>query len=295
MNEFTFRYSYGGDGFVFVELSEEMRLDANFRSLAIANKLRERDIEGVIDICPGNGSCLIQLDPMILHPDTLIEELKGIEQHTKDLSEIEIVSRVVDVPILFNDPWTHEVAMRFRDRHQEKEIGDFEYSAQVNGFTNHADFIEALTRAPYLITMLGFVPGLGTSFQLVPRDQQIQTPKYLRPRTFTLERTFGFGGAFACIYPVQGAGGYQMLGMAPAPVFDKTQRLADFTESMVFPRQGDIFRYRPIDLDEFESIRKEVEDGSFKYRMKRITYTPDQVIGNLARFTEDVMRGLYND
>ena len=47
------RYSYGGDEFVFAELSEAMSLGVNFRAMAITNKLQEESIEGVVDICPG--------------------------------------------------------------------------------------------------------------------------------------------------------------------------------------------------------------------------------------------------
>ena len=41
------RYSYGGDEYVFVELSEAMSLKVNFRAMAITNKLREENIPGI--------------------------------------------------------------------------------------------------------------------------------------------------------------------------------------------------------------------------------------------------------
>jgi urea carboxylase len=289
------RYEYGGDEFVFVELAEGMSLEANFRGMAITRKLKENNWPGIIDICPGNASYMVRVDPEVMHPDELIKELKELEKSVFDLSDITINSRIVDVPILFEDPWTHEALMRFRDRHQDPSVTDLEYAARINGYPSKETFIEAITSYPFLVTMVGFVPGLPFCFQMVPREQQIEVPKYVRPRTFTPERAFGFGGAFACIYPVQGAGGYQLFGVAAAPIYDKDQRLPDFKDSLAFPRQGDIFRYRGITLNEYDSIQKQVEDGTFTYRIKDVTFTPDEVMANPKLFSEKMIGRLYHD
>lgn len=289
------RYEYGGDEFLFVELSEEMNLEANFKGIAITRKLRERNLPGIIDICPGNASYMVRIDPDQIHPHRVIQELKDAENSLSGLGDIVIESRIVDVPILFEDPWTHDALMRARDRHQDPNSTDLEYGARINGYSNKQDFIEALTSYPFLVSMVGFVPGLPFCFQMVEREKQIEVPKYVRPRTYTPALAFGFGGAFACIYPVQGAGGYQLFGIAAAPIYDLQQRLPDFSDSIVFPRQGDIFRYRSITMEEYEAIRQQVEAGTFKYRTKDITFTPQEVLVNPKSFSEQVMGRLYHD
>lgn len=295
MQELKPRYDLGGDEFIFVELAQEMSLEANFRGIAITQKLREKNIEGVVDICPSNASYMVRIDPEVIHPHKMIEELKEIDKSIEDLSDIQIESRAVDVPVLFEDPWTHEAVMRFRDRHQDPESTDLEYLARINGYDSKEDFIKAITDSPFIVSMVGFVPGLPFCFQVVPREQQIEVPKYVRPRTFTPERTFGFGGAFSVIYPVQGAGGYQMFGIAPAPVFSQDTRLPDFKDSIVFPKQTDLFRYRAITREEYDSIREEVEAGTFKYKTCDISFKADEVIEDPKKFSEMVMRRLYND
>ena len=286
------RYEYGGDEFIFVELSEEMSLEVNFQAFAITQKLREENISGVLDICPSNASYMIRIDPDQIKQDELIAKLKEYEKNIS-LDELEISSRMVDVPILFDDPWTHETLMRFRERHQDPSSTDLEYSARINGFESKEDLIKAITDSPYLVTMIGFVPGLPWGYQMVPREQQIEVPKYVRPRTFTPERAFGFGGAFTVIYPVQGAGGYQLFGTAAAPIFEKDQINHDFKDSLTFPKLGDIFRYRSITMGEYESIRKEVEDGTFRYLTKDITFKPQDVLDDPKEFSEEVLRRLY--
>ena len=287
-------YEYGGDEFIFVQLSEEMSLESNFTGMAITRKVMERQIDGILDICPSNASYMIRFNPDIVDPAALMDELKEIER-TTDPFDVTISSRLVDVPVLFEDPWTHEALMRFRDRHQDPEATDLQYSARINGYDNTEDFIAAITSAPFLVSKIGFVPGLPWCFQMVQREKQIEVPKYVRPRTFTPERAFGFGGAFSVIYPVQGAGGYQLYGIAPAPIYQKEQTLPDFKDSMVFPQQGDIFRYRSINRDEYDDIRKQVENGTFTYQKKDFTFTPKEVLADLESFSENVMRRLYHD
>ncbi|MCZ2258195.1 5-oxoprolinase subunit B family protein [Sporosarcina sp. G11-34] len=287
------RYEYGGDEFIFVELSEEMSLEVNFQAMAITKRLREESLAGIVDICPSNASYMVRFDPDTVHPNSLIEKLKELE-NTVSLDDFEISSRIVDIPILFDDPWTHEALMRFRDRHQDPTATDLEYAARINGFESKEELIKAITDSPYLVSMIGFVPGLPWCYQMVPREQQIEVPKYVRPRTFTPERAFGFGGAFAVIYPVQGAGGYQLFGISATPIFDKDQRSYDFKESLTFPRQGDIFRYRSIEMKEYEEIRKTVEEGTFRYLTKDITFSPKTVLNNPKGFSEDVLRRLYS-
>ncbi|MBM7649828.1 urea carboxylase [Bacillus ectoiniformans] len=293
--EHTIRYEYGGDEFVFVELSESMNLEAMFKGMAITNKLRDKELSGIVDICPGNASYIIRVDPEVLHPRDLMEKLKQLEHSIGDYKDLTIQSRLVDVPVLFEDPWTHEALMRFRANHQDPDSTDLEYSARINGYESKEELIEAVSGYPFLVSMVGFVPGLPFSFQLTSQEKQIEVPKYVRPRTFTPERAFGFGGAFAVIYPVDGAGGYQLFGRAPGPILDVEQKLSDFSDSMVFPRQGDILRYRSINREEYDSIRKEVESGKFKYLTKDMIFTPGEVMEDPELFAEKVMRRLYHD
>lgn len=288
------RYEYGGDEFVFVEIDQAMSLEANFKAMTITAALAERGLDGVVDICPSNASYLIRLDPEKLHPKDLVEELRGLEKSAAELSSDHVLpTRVVDVPVLYDDPWTRETLLRFRDRHQDPEATDLEYAARINGFDGVPQLIDALSGAPYIVTMLGFVPGLPFCYQMVPRDRQIEVPKYVRPRTDTPERAFGYGGAFAVVYPVRGAGGYQLFGMAPAPVFDRTQSLPDFADSIVFPRSGDIFRYRAIDQTEFDEVRRAVEAGTWRYRIREFEFRPAEFLADPDAVNNELLEVLY--
>lgn len=285
------RYEFGGDDYVFVELAEEMSFDANFKAQAITTEIRNRGIEGLVEIAPSNASYLIQFDPGVLSPHELIEELKAVEREI-DLTDYQWEAEVYEIPVFYNDPWTHETVMNFRDRHQDPDSTDLEYSARINGFDSAEAFIEHHAGAPHMVTMVGFVPGLPFCFQMVPRDRQVEVPKYVQPRTNTPSRAIGFGGAFTAIYPVTGAGGYQLYGRTPVEVLDVDQELADFEESMVLPDPGDILNFRRIDRAEYDAIREEVEDGSYRYTRGSVEFLPGEFFEDPDGYNERLLEVL---
>ena len=231
------RYTYGGDEFFFCEIDEAMSFHANFKALAICQELGRRNVEGIVEICPANASYLVRLDPDVIHPDALLAQLKEISASV-DTEHLRFASRVIDVPAYYDDPWTREVLMKFRDRHQNPEGTDLEYVARINGFATEQEFIEAHHGAPYYVSMVGFVPGLPWCYQMMPRERMLEVPKYLRPRTDTPALALSHGGAFAAIYPVRGPGGYQLFAICPVPIFDPKEELPDFQDSFVFFRAG---------------------------------------------------------
>lgn len=273
------RLSFGADEFVFVELSEAMSLGRTLQVIAITDELRHRNLTGLLDVCPAHVSYMLRVAPEVLDPRTLVQTLDAIHAACGSTGHVSIRGRLIEIPVLYRDPWTVETLMRFRDRHQAADMDDLEYSARANGFHDVRDLVDAHSASPWIATFIGFMPGNAECYQLVPSDRQLQTPKYLRPRTDTPERALGHGGAFTTIYPVRGAGGFQLFGRSAVPVFDPKQTLVDFAERIVLPRSGDIFKYRPIDMDEYEAIRRQVEDGSYRYRIHEVDF-------DLAQFTQ---------
>jgi urea carboxylase len=286
------RYSWGGDDHIFVELAEEMSLQANFRAMAITTMLREQRPDGVLDICPANASYQVRYNPDVLAPYTLMDLLHDIEKQVGDARDFTLPSRLVEIPVLYRDPWTTETLMRFRDRHQDPSVTDIEFAARINGYSSVEDFIDAHSGSPWFVSMVGFVAGLPFKFQMVPRERAIIVPKYLRPRTDTPKLTVGYGGCFGCIYSVRGAGGYQMFGITPAPIYDPTQTLPDFTEFMVFFRPGDIVKYTPIDRERYDSHAADVEAGTFRINARPVEFSLqgflDDPDGYNARLLEEL-------
>ena len=143
------------------------------------------------------------------------------------------------------------------------------------------DFIAAHSGSPWFVSMVGFVAGLPFMYQMVDRPRQLQVPKYLRPRTDTPKLTVGYGGCFSCIYSVRGAGGYQMFGITPMPIFDPEQKTSYLRDFMVFFRPGDIVKFKPIGRDEYDHTVAEVDAGRFAPTMRDVTF-------DLREFQKDI-------
>ncbi|MGQ7249990.1 5-oxoprolinase subunit B family protein [Halomonas sp. V046] len=286
------RYSAAGDEFLFVELDEAMTLEAFFRSISVTSGLRERRLPGVIEICPANASYQVRYDPDRLPLRRLIETLERLDAEVLGRSIQRLETRVVEVPVLYNDPWTHETLMRFRDRHQDPSGTDLEYAARINGFDSVDGFIQAHSGSPWFVSMVGFVAGLPFMYQMVPRERQIQVPKYLSPRTDTPKQTVGYGGCFSCIYSVRGAGGYQMFGVTPMPIYDPSANQPHIDDSMIYFRPGDIVKHRAIDREEYDAMVAQAEAGTFVPRSAPFVFDLDAFgddPGSVARRVEEVL------
>jgi urea carboxylase len=274
------RYSFGGDEHLFVECSDEMSMEAFFKSLSMTNAVRDSKIKGVTEICPANASFQIKFDPDIIHPDDILKEVQAIEGAAASAAP-RIKTRIVEIPVYYGDPWTHETLMRFRERHQEPSGTDLDYAARINHFGSVDEFVAAHSGSPWFVSMVGFVAGLPFMYQMVERRRQIEVPKYLRPRTDTPKLTVGHGGCFGCIYSVRGAGGYQMFGITPMPIFDPTQTTSYLRDFMVFFRPGDIVKFTSIGREAYDQAVEDVARGRFAPPIREVDF-------DLAEFQQDI-------
>lgn len=285
------RYTFGGEEHVYVEMDEEMSLDAFFKSLSMSNAVKDAAIEGVTEICPANASFQVRFDPDVIAPDQMMARLQQLE-HKADAAEKRLTTRIIEIPVLYRDPWTHETLMRFRERHQDPSGTDLDYAARINGFDSADQFIQAHHSQPWFVSMVGFVAGLPFLYQLVARDKQLQVPKYLRPRTDTPKQTVGHGGCFACIYSVRGAGGYQMFGVTPVPIYDPRQEVAHLRDFMVFFRPGDIVKWKPVDRAEYDAILAAVADGTYQPRIAQVEFDLDEFNADMTGTNAKLLEAL---
>lgn len=287
------RYSIAGDEHLFAEVSESMSLEAFFRAMAITRAVEQLALPGVLDVCLANASFQIRFDPELIHPLALLEQVKALESSTT--AERRIDTRIIEVPVLYDDPWTNETQARFRDRHQDPASTDLQYAARINGYEEVQAFIAAHSGTPWFVSMVGFVAGLPFMYQMVEQDRQLQVPKYLRPRTDTPKLTLGHGGCFGCIYSVRGAGGYQMFGVTPAPIYDPQQGLPYLQESMVFFRAGDIVQFKAIDRSAYDAAIAAVDAGRFDLRIRPARFDLDAFQADPQACIHALKEALHDD
>jgi urea carboxylase len=286
------RYSFGGDEHIFVEIDEAMSLEAFFKSLSMTRAIRESRISGVAEICPANASLQVKFDPDAIAPDDLLTEIKSLEAAAEKADPV-ISTRIIEIPVFYNDPWTHETLMRFRERHQDPSSSDLQYAARINGHAGIEDFVAAHSGSPWFVSMVGFVAGLPFMYQMVERKAQIEVPKYLRPRTDTPKLTIGHGGCFGCIYSVRGAGGYQMFGITPMPIYDPRQEISYLREFMIFFNPGDIVKFKPVGREAYDEAVREVDAGRFEPLIRPVTFSLDDFHAGPTAYNARLLETLH--
>ncbi|HZO62719.1 MAG TPA: carboxyltransferase domain-containing protein, partial [Gaiellaceae bacterium] len=117
---------------------------------------------------------------------------------------------------------------------------------------------------------IGFFPGLPFMFPLDPRDA-IFVPKYNPTRTWTPEGAVGIGGPCYAIYPVESAGGYQLIGRS-LPIYDVRARNQVFRENPLLLRAGDRVKFHRVTEEEVLEQFEAVHADTYRYRVEDATF-----------------------
>jgi allophanate hydrolase subunit 1 len=269
-------YRYAGDRAVQVEYGEMVfDLTLNFFVLAVNDALRHNRPDGLVETAPGFRSILVTYDPLELSTGDVVDHLQGIHDGLQTERGIEIPSRLVRLPLAFNDSQTRQAVQRYinsirKDAPNAETGSNVDYIVRYNGLEGEEEFYETVLATEQWTAFIGFFPGLPFMFPLDPRDACF-VPKYNPTRTWTPEGALGIGGPCYAIYPVESAGGYQLLGRT-VPIYDLQARNAVFRENPLLLRAGDRVKFHRVEEDEllqlFEDVhadryRYEIEDGSF--------------------------------
>lgn len=104
-----------------------------------------------------------------------------------------------------------------------------EFIRRINGLASKQAVKDVVYSANYLVMGLGDVYlGAPVATPLDPR-QRLVTTKYNPARTWTPENAVGIGGAYMCVYGMEGPGGYQFVGRT-TQMWSRYRKNANFEE-----------------------------------------------------------------
>ena len=101
--------------------------------------------------------------------------------------------------------------------------------------------------------------GAPVATPLDPRHRLVTT-KYNPARTWTAENSVGIGGAYLCIYGMEGPGGYQFVGRT-VQIWNRFRRGGLFQEHPWALRFFDRIEWYPVGADELLELRAETDAG----------------------------------
>ncbi len=264
-------YRQAGDRAMLVEYGEmAFDLTLNFMVHAVDDALRARALAGVMETAPGFRSILVRVDPRVLSPTELISEMGAIHDGLGEQREMRIPSRLVHLPVAFHDEQTIASVQRYintirKDAPNCEGGYNFDYIVRYNGLDDAESLIEAVIATEQWTGFIGFFPGLPFMFPLDPRHA-VTVPKYNPTRTWTPEGAVGIGGPCWAIYPVESAGGYQLVGRT-IPIYDLAERNSAFKGNPLLMRAGDRVQFHQVSEPELKEMWADVHADRYRYRI----------------------------
>ncbi|WP_328458691.1 urea carboxylase [Amycolatopsis sp. NBC_00438] len=264
-------YRRSGDDNLLIEYGE-MHLDLALRMRvhALAERLAAEGVPGIVDLTPGIRSLQVHVDPDALPVGKALGLVRELERDLPPTADLVVPSRSVRLPLSWDDPATREAIERYMTGVRDDAPWcpwNIEFIRRVNGLSSVDDVYRTVFDAEYLVLGLGDVYlGAPVATPLDPRHRLVTT-KYNPARTWTAENSVGIGGAYLCIYGMEGPGGYQFVGRT-VPVWNSWRG----AEQPWLLRFFDRISWYPVSADELLDLRArssagqlelDVTDGSF--------------------------------
>jgi urea carboxylase len=265
--ELTVRQS--GERAVLIEFGPMvLDLDLRVRVQLLWQALRRQTeggaLSGIIDLTPGVRSLQVHFDPGAITLEHLLDVIGEIEEKLPAGDQLSIPTRIVHLPLSWEDPETLRAIEKYRSVVRDSAPwcpSNTEFIRRINGLRSVDEVRQIVFDASYLVLGLGDVYlGAPVATPLDPRHRLVTT-KYNPARTWTPENAVGIGGAYLCIYGMEGPGGYQLFGRT-VPVWSSYQRWrgSNAGEPWLL-RFFDQIQFFPVSAEELLEYRREIRDG----------------------------------
>ena len=265
-----------GDAYLLVEYGPMvLDLALRFRVHALGAWFARQRVAGIIDLTPGIRSLHIHYDDDVLPRERLLELLARAEGELPATDDIEVPSRIVHLPLSWDDPAT-QLAIRKYTQSVRPDApwcpSNIEFIRRINGLESTEQVREIVFAASYLVLGLGDVYlGAPVATPIDPRHRLVTT-KYNPARTWTPENAVGIGGAYLCVYGMEGPGGYQFVGRT-CQMWNRWRQTDDFVDGKPWLlRFFDQIRFHPVSERELLEFREDFLRGRARLSIEPTTF-----------------------
>lgn len=265
-------YRPAGNSYLLVEYGDlVLDLNLRFRIHALMQWVKEQNIHGIIDLTPGIRSLQIHFDSIQIDQIELLEKLQHAEAELPDIHNMQVPSRTVYLPLAWEDSQTQLATERYTQivRPDAPWCPDnIEFIRRINGLASKQAVKDVVYSANYLVMGLGDVYlGAPVATPLDPR-QRLVTTKYNPARTWTPENAVGIGGAYMCVYGMEGPGGYQFVGRT-TQMWSRYRKNANFEAGKPWLlRFFDQVKFYEVSEAELLQMREDFKAGRLQLRIE---------------------------
>lgn len=228
----------------------------------------------IVALTPGIRSLQVHFDARRCDRSELLAVLLAAEDSLPAVDDMVVPSRTVWLPLSWDDPATKLAIEKYMQSVRKDAPwcpSNIEFIRRINGLDSIDDVYRTVFDASYLVLGLGDVYlGAPVATPLDPRHRLVTT-KYNPARTWTPENAVGIGGAYMCVYGMEGPGGYQFVGRT-VQMWNRWQKTAEFDKPWLL-RFFDQVRFTPVSEEELLRLRQDfvagraslkIEEGSFR-------------------------------
>ncbi|KGD94131.1 urea carboxylase [Achromobacter sp. RTa] len=265
-------YRQAGDGYLLLEYGDNvLDLALRMRIHLLMEALHIDPVAGVLELSPGVRSLQIRYDSGVIAQSRLIGRLLEIEAGLADVTSLKVPTRVVHLPMAFEDSATLGAVQRYQETVRGSAPwlpNNVDFIRRINGLAGREDVRRIVFDASYLVMGLGDVYlGAPCAVPIDPRHRLL-TSKYNPARTYTAEGTVGIGGVYMCIYGMDSPGGYQLVGRT-VPIWNKFLKNPAFQDGKPWLlRFFDQVRFYPVGEAELDRLREDFRAGRATVRIE---------------------------
>jgi urea carboxylase len=265
-------FRQAGDRYLLIEYGELiLDLPLRFRVQAVYNWFIANKPKGVIDVTPGIRSLQVHYDPALVSREQLMDLIAGAEDQLGSSASAVAPSREVWLPLSWDDPATRLAIDKYMRSVRPDAPwcpSNIEFIRRINGLDSVEDVHRIVFDASYLVLGLGDVYlGAPVATPLDPRHRLVTT-KYNPARTWTAENSVGIGGAYLCVYGMEGPGGYQFVGRT-IQMWNTYRTTREFEPGHPWLlRFFDRIRFFPVTAEELLRLREDFPNGRYSVRIE---------------------------
>ncbi|MFL9876093.1 urea carboxylase [Paraburkholderia megapolitana] len=282
-----------GDTHLLLEIGPaELDIALRFRGHALMQALEVLALPGVIDLTPGIRSLQIHYEPEQLPLATLLVQIEAHWQAVLQQRDLRVPSRIVHLPLSWDDPACRLAIDKYMTTVRPDAPwcpSNLEFIRRINDLDSLEAVKQIVFDAHYLVMGLGDVYlGAPVATPLDPRHRLVTT-KYNPARTWTAENSVGIGGAYLCVYGMEGPGGYQFVGRT-LQMWNRYRESADFAGRPYLLRFFDQIRFYEVSADELLRIRADFPLGRYPLKIETAELSLADYQAFLAREAEGIAR-----
>ncbi len=270
-------YRRAGDKYLLIEYGPlVLDLNLRFRIHALMTHLREAAVPGILDLTPGIRSLQVHYDSRVLPLAQLMDLLLAAEKQLPAIEDMRVPTRIVHLPLSWDDAATKLAIEKYMQSVRKDAPwcpSNIEFIRRINGLESIDEVKRIVFEASYLVMGLGDVYlGAPVATPVDPRHRLVTT-KYNPARTWTPENAVGIGGAYMCVYGMEGPGGYQFVGRT-LQMWNRWRETREFTDGKPWLlRFFDQVRFFPVSEAELLQVREDFPLGRYPLRIEETTFS----------------------